>query len=213
MAVRIILLDDHAMVRDGLSSLLGTEADLDVVGSFGEAREAVEFVGRETPDVAIVDVALGNIDGIDVARQIIEASPETRVLIVSMHAAAVYVYHSLRSGATGYVLKESAGAELIAAVRAVHAGRIYLSEKISTGAVNDYVRGRAADDPLELITTRERQVLKLIVDGHTSAEAGRLLGISPKSVDTYRSRIMLKLGVEDLAGLVKFAIRHGITSL
>ena len=213
MTIRILILDDHEMVREGLAGLLRTEPGMDVVASIGDGHEAVRVAAGTAPDVAVVDVALGDADGIDIARRIHESSPETHVLIVSMHASPVYVYHALRAGASGYVRTESAGAELIAAVKAVHEGRMYLSEKISPGAVDDYGRGRAMEHPLDLITARERQVLKLVVDGHTSSEVAKILGISPKSVDTYRSRIMLKVGVRDVAGLVKFAIRHGITTL
>jgi len=163
--------------------------------------------------VAVVDVTLAGADGIACAKRLHETCPATDILMLSMHASTEYVYQALRVGATGYVLKESAGAELITAIRAVHAGRIYMSDKIPAREISTYLKGRGWDHPLERITDRERQVLLLIVDGRTSNEVAKLLGLSPKSVDTYRSRIMLKLGIGDLPGLVKFAIRHGLTTV
>ncbi|HZQ74701.1 MAG TPA: response regulator transcription factor [Burkholderiales bacterium] len=213
MAISVLLVDDHAMVREGLARLLGTQPDLEVVGSFSEATEALAFATSAHPAVAVLDVALPGLDGIEAARLLHDACPDTRCLILSMHASSEYVYQALRAGASGYVLKESAGRELIEAIRVVDGGKVYLSEKISADSLAQYLNGRAPEHPLERITARERQVLKLIVEGHTSNEVGKLLGLSPKSVDTYRSRLMLKLGISDLPGLVKFAIRHGLTTV
>jgi DNA-binding NarL/FixJ family response regulator len=213
MPIDILLVDDHSVVRDGLCALLATQADLRVVGSFAECSEALACACAAHIDVAVLDVALAGADGIDCAKRLHETCPDTDILMLSMHASAEYVYQALRVGATGYALKESAGAELISAIRAVHAGRIYLSEKIPAREIAAYLQGRGGNHPLERITDRERQVLRLIVDGRTSNEVAKLLGLSPKSVDTYRSRVMLKLGIGDLAGLVKFAIRHGLTTV
>jgi DNA-binding NarL/FixJ family response regulator len=208
-----MLLDDHAVVRDGLQALLAAQADIRVVGSFGDARRAVQFAAESLPDVAVLDIALPGLDGIEAARRIHDQCPDTHVLMLSMHASPEHVYQALRAGASGYVLKESAGGEVVTAVRAVHTGRRYLSEKISPRALEDYIRERGTDHPLERLSRRELQVLKLIVQGSTSAEVAELLGLSPKSVDTYRSRMMHKLEIDDLASLVKFAIRHGVTSV
>jgi DNA-binding NarL/FixJ family response regulator len=213
MQINILLVDDHSVVRDGLCALLATEADLRVAGSFADCSEALAFAAGSPPDVAVLDVALAGADGIDCAKRIHETCPDTDILMLSMHASTEYVYQALRVGATGYILKEAAGAELITAIRAVHAGRIYISEKIPAREIAAYLKGRGWNHPLERITDRERQVLRLIVDGRTSNEVAKLLGLSPKSVDTYRSRIMLKLGIGDLPGLVKFAIRHGLTTV
>jgi DNA-binding NarL/FixJ family response regulator len=209
----ILLVDDHSVVRDGLCALLATQPDLRVVGSFGNCSEALAFAVDAKPHVAVLDVALEGADGIDCAKRIHDTCPDTDILMLSMHASTEYVYQALRVGATGYVLKESAGAELIAAIRAVSSGKIYLSEKIPAREIASYLGGRGSAHPLERITNRERQVLRLIVEGRTSNEVARLLGLSPKSVDTYRSRMMLKLGIGDLPGLVKFAIRHGLTTV
>lgn len=213
MPISILLLDDHAVVRDGLQALLAAQPDLRVVGSFGVAAEAVRFASESPPDVAVLDIALGGLDGIEAAKRIHDLCPETHILMLSMHASPEFVYQALRAGASGYVLKESAGDEVVAAVRAVHAGKRYLSEKISTRTLEDYVRERGPEHPLERLSPRERQVMKLIVEGNTSNEVAALLGVSSKSVDTYRSRLMAKLEIDDLPGLVKFAIRQGLTSV
>ncbi len=213
MKIRVLLLDDHAVVRDGLKALLDAQADLQVIGSFGNAADALRFVAVTPPDVAVLDIALGDIDGIEAAKRMHDLCAETHVLMLSMHASPEYVYQALRAGATGYILKESAGDEVVAAVRAVHAGQRFLSQKISASTVDDYLRERGGESPLERLSARERQVMKLIVEGHGSGEVAVMLGVSPKSVDTYRSRMMAKLGIEDLPGLVKFAIRHGVTTV
>jgi DNA-binding NarL/FixJ family response regulator len=213
MPISILLLDDHAVVREGLQALLGAQPDLRVAGSFGSSADAVRFASESPPDVAILDITLPGLDGIEAAKRIHDLCPATQILMLSMHASPEFVYQSLRAGASGYVLKDSAGDELVAAVRAVHAGERFLSEKIPAKTLEAYTRERAVDHPLERLSPRELQVMKLIVDGSTSNEVAALLGVSPKSVDTYRSRLMAKLAIDDLPGLVKFAIRHGMTSV
>ena len=211
--IDVLLLDDHAVERDGLAALLRAEADIAVVGSFGDAAAAIRAATQAPPDVALLDIALPDIDGIETARRIHDLCPGTQIVMLSMHASPEHVYQALHAGALGYVLKESAGQEVVMAVRSVAAGRRYLSQKISPAALEEYVRLRGDAHPLERLSARERQVLKLIVEGSTSNEVAGLLGLSPKSVDTYRSRLMTKLGVEDMPGLVKFAIRNGITTV
>jgi DNA-binding NarL/FixJ family response regulator len=206
--IRIVLVDDHALVREGVGRLLEETPDLRVVGSFDDDAAAVRFVAREAPDVAILDVAMPRTSGIDLARRLRAVSPKIHLLMLSMHARPDYIQQSLWAGANGYVLKESAGEEVVAAVRAVHAGKRYLSAKIPVHTLRD----EPHDDPLERLSAREREVLKLVVEGNTSHQVATLLGLSPKSIDTYRSRLMTKLDVEHLPGLVKFAIRRGLTS-
>jgi DNA-binding NarL/FixJ family response regulator len=206
--IRVILVDDHSLVREGVGRLLEEEPDMRVVGSFDEGNAAVRFAAREEPDVAILDVAMPATSGIDVARRLRAVSPKTQLLMLSMHERTEYVQQALWAGANGYVLKESAGDEVVAAVRAVHAGRRYLSEQISPRARE----GCFSEDPLERLSAREMEVLKLVVDGNSSNQVAALLGLSPKSVDTYRSRLMTKLDVEHLPALVKLAIRRGLTS-
>ena len=211
--IRIVLVDDHALVREGVSRLLEAQSDMRVVGSFGEGDAAVEFAAREEPDVAIVDIAMPQASGIEVARRLRAASPDTQLLVLSMHSNPEYVHQALLAGALGYVAKESAGPVLVEAVRAVQAGRRYLSESLGTEALNRYLQGSEESDPLGRLSAREREVLRHTVEGCTIAETAQRLGLSPKSVETYRSRLMTKLGIEDLPALVKFAIRHGVTTV
>ena len=207
--IRIILVDDHSLVREGVSRLLEEEPDMRVVGSFDEGNAAVRFAAREAPHVAMLDVAMPCASGIDVARRLRAVSPKTQLVMLSMHERIEYVQQALWAGANGYVLKEAAGKEVVAAVRAVHAGRRYLSERISPRALEGYSRA----DPLERLSAREIEVLKLVVDGNSSNQVAAVLGLSPKSIDTYRSRLMTKLDVDDLCALVKFAVRRGLTTV
>ena len=206
--IRIILIDDHALVSDGVGRLLEQASDLRVVGSFDDDAAAVRFAARVEPDVAIVDIAMPRTSGIDVARRLRAVSPKTQILMLSMHARPEYVQHAFWAGANGYVLKESPGAEVVAAVRAVHAGKHYLSAQIPPCKLQEL----AVEDPLKRLSAREIEVLKLVVEGNTSLQMATLLGVSPKSIDTYRSRLMSKLDVDHLPALVKFAIRRGLTS-
>lgn len=206
--IRIILVDDHARVRDGVGRLLEDAPDLRVVGSFADEAAAVRFAARVEPDVAIVDIAMPRTSGIDVARRLRAVSSRIQILMLSMHARAEDIRNAFWAGANGYVLKESAGAEVVAAVRSVHAGKRYLSAKIPSSELQEL----ATEDPLERLSAREIEVLKLVVEGNTSVQMATLLGLSPKSIDTYRSRLMSKLDVDHLPALVKFAIRRGLTS-
>jgi DNA-binding NarL/FixJ family response regulator len=206
--IRLILIDDHALVREGVGRLLEEQPDLRVVGSFDDDALAVRFAAREEPDVAVLDIAMPRASGIDVARRLRAVSPRTRILMLSMHARSEYVQQAFWAGANGYILKDSAGTELVAAVRTVHAGKRYLSAGMATQALEREVY----EDPLDKLSAREMEVLKLVVEGKTSNEVALRLGLSPKSIDTYRSRLMTKLDLEHLPDLVKFAIRRGLTS-
>jgi DNA-binding NarL/FixJ family response regulator len=210
------LADDHAVVRDGLHFLLEAQHDIQVVGEAGNGRDAVRQVAQLCPDVVIVDIAMPELNGIEATRQIAEVYPPAQVIILSMHSTTEHIFRALQAGARGYLLKESAGVEVINAVRAVHSGRRYLSQKISDTVLDEYVRQREAvetQSPLASLSSREREVLQLVVEGKSSAEIADTLSLSPKTVETYRSRLMLKLDIQDLPALVKFAIRHGLTPL
>jgi DNA-binding NarL/FixJ family response regulator len=211
MTIRVFLADDHAMFREGIKSLLASTPDIRVIAEVGDGGEAVRRIQDLQPDVALMDVSMPEVNGIEAARILHGKCPATRVVILSMHSSSEHVFRAFAAGAAGYLLKESAGAELVAAVRAVHGGRRYVSGAIAAqqAAVQAAV-GRGAG-PLESLSGRERQVLQLVVEGHSSAEIARRVHLSPKSVDTYRSRLMKKLGVGDVPALVKFAIQHGIT--
>jgi DNA-binding NarL/FixJ family response regulator len=213
MAIQVLLADDHAVVRDGLRFLLEAQGDISVVGNAANGREAVRKVKELKPDVVIMDIAMPELNGIEAAHQIHETCPATRVVILSMHAGTEHVRQALRAGAQGYLLKKSAGAEVADAVRLVHAGGSYLSPEIAGTVITDYIADSRATNPLETLTHRERQILQLIAEGKSSAQAATSLFLSRKTVDTYRSRLMQKLGIHDLHGLIKFAIEHGLTSL
>jgi DNA-binding NarL/FixJ family response regulator len=214
--ITVFLADDHAVVRDGLRLLLEAQPDIAIVGDAANGRDAVRQVAQLRPDVVIMDIAMPELNGIEAARQIREVCPTAQVMILSMHSTSEHIFRALQAGVHGYLLKESAGVEVVNAVRAVYAGQRYLSQKISDRVLDDYVRQREvveAQSPLARLSSREREVLQLVVEGKSSAEISDTLSLSPNTVDTYRSRLMRKLGVSDLPGLVKFAIQHGLTSL
>ena len=210
MPITVLLVDDHSVVRDGLRFLLEAEGDIRVVGGASNGREAVQSARRLKPDVVIMDLAMPELNGTEATLQIHERCPATQVLILSMHSTAEHIFRALQAGAQGYLLKESAGPEVVTAVRTVHSGKRYLSQKIAETVIDDYIRERHTSSPLESLSPRERQILQLIAEGKSSAETAKTLFLSPKTVETYRSRMMPKLGVEDFAGLVRFAIQHGL---
>jgi DNA-binding NarL/FixJ family response regulator len=212
MRTSVFVADDHAILRDGLATLLAAHPDMEVVGTAANGREAVSEVLRLAPRVAIIDISMPELDGIEAARQIVAANPEVHVMILSMHAGSQHVFHALEAGARGYLLKESASREVIEAVRIVQSGRRYLSPRVAE-IVAQGVSDRNGVSPLSSLSQREREILKLVADGYSSAKIGAMLHLSPKTVDTYRSRMMQKLHVSDLAGVIKLAIQHGLTSL
>jgi DNA-binding NarL/FixJ family response regulator len=213
MSIRIILVDDHAVVREGIARLLEGQSDMRIAATFGDAKAAIEYVARQEPDVAVLDVAMPDVNGIELARRLQDVSPATHIVMLSMHADLEYVHRSLLAGAQAYVLKGAPGRVLIDAVRAVVGGRRYLSEQLDLQALQKIFQERGVSDPLDRLSAREREVLQLTVEGKTISEAAELLHLSPKSIETYRSRMMAKLAIDDLPALVKFAIRHGITSV
>lgn len=216
LSISVFLADDHTVVRDGLRSLLEVQPDIIVIGDAANGREAVHQVVQCCPDVVIMDITMPELNGIEAVRKISQACPSARVIILSIHSTTEHIFQALEAGARGYLLKESAGIEVINAVRAVYADHRYLSQKISARLIDDYVRHRqatGAKSPLARLSPREREVLQLVVEGKSSAEIGGILSLSLKTVETYRSRVMDKLGIDNLPGLVKFAIQHGLTSL
>ena len=211
--IRIVLADDHAVVRDGLRVLLQAQPDFEVVGDAANGREAMRLTQQLHPDVVVMDIAMPELNGIEATLQIHDVAPATQVLILSMHSTTEHIFRALHAGARGYLLKDSAGAEVVDAVRVVHAGRRYLSPKIASTVIDDYISERQRASPLDSLSRRERQILQLVAEGKSSAEAAAMLFLSPKTVDTYRSRMMQKLDIDDLPTLVKFAIQHGVTQL
>jgi len=210
---RILIVEDQYFFRLALRTTIEARPDMQIVGETDKGDEALALCRQLLPDVVIMDLAMPELNGTEATQQIHEACPATHVLVLSMHSTAEHIYRAFQAGAQGYLLKESAGPELVAAVRTVHAGRRYLSQKIAETMVDDYIRERHATSPLESLSARERQILQSIVEGKSSAETARTLCLSPKTVETYRSRMMRKLGLPDLTALVRFAIQHGITPL
>jgi DNA-binding NarL/FixJ family response regulator len=212
MTIRVFIADDHTIVCDGLRALLETHPDMEVVGTASDGREAVQLIGRLAPDIAIMDIAMTELNGIEATRTISERHPATRVLILSMYSSAEHIHRALQAGAKGYLLKTSAGKEVVHAVRAVHAGTRYLSQKIADTVIDDYVGANRRTSPLDGLSSRERQVLQLLAEGKSGAAIAQTLSVSPRSVETYRRRMMQKLGVSDFSALIKFAIQQGITT-
>ncbi len=215
MNITVFLADDHSIVLEGLRLLLETQPDIKVVGTASDGREAVSQVAKLRPDVVIMDIVMPGLNGIEAAIKIREMDVSTKIIMLSMYASSEYIYRSFNAGAYGYVLKESAGNEVIKAVRAVKNEHRYLSEKISDIIIDDFMKQYETipkKSPLERLSQREREILQLITEGRTSADIAAVIYLSPKTVDTYRSRIMKKLGVSDHTGLIKFAIQHGITT-
>lgn len=206
MNTRILIADDHAVVRDGLCAILAHEPQLQVVAQAVDGRSAVQAARRLLPDIVLMDVSMPELNGIDAAAEIAALGLPSRVLMLSMYDSPEHVFRALAAGVRGYLLKESAGAEVVQAIHAVRAGRRYFSQ-----AVADLVRsGRATgcDDPLAALSLREREVLHLVLAGDSSAAIGRKLFLSPKTVETYRSRLMQKLGVRGMHGLIRYAVEH-----
>lgn len=216
MTIRVMIADDHAVIRDGLKFMLEAQGDISVVGVAGNGRQAVQLVRDLQPDIVIMDIAMPELNGIDAAQQIRELEPHTQIVILSMYATKEHIFRALQAGAAGYLLKETAGMEVVNAVRTAFAGRHYLSQQISDTLITEFVQMRnemLEKSPLDRLSLREREVLQLVVEGKSSAQIASVLALSTKSVETYRSRLMAKLGVTDLPGLVKFAIQYGLITL
>ena len=211
--LRILLADDHTVVRQGLRKILEERPQWEVVAEAADGREAVRQAEEVKPDIAIVDVAMPLLNGIEAVRQIARKAPGTRVLVLSMHADEAYVTQMLRAGAAGYLLKDSADVDLLQAVDAVAAGKSFFSPAIARVIADDYLRqlaDRGITDRYELLSDREREIFQLIAEGKTNKEIAALLFLSPSTVDTHRSRIMEKLDVHSAAEIVLYAVRRGV---
>ncbi|MBZ5532654.1 MAG: response regulator transcription factor [Acidobacteriia bacterium] len=207
MAVRVLLADDHEIVRQGLRVLLEREG-FEVVGEAADGREAIKLCEAHHPEVAILDLSMPLLNGVDAAREIIKSNSRTKVVLLTMHTEDHLVLESLRAGVTGYVLKTRASGELVQAIRAVCRGEMFLTQSISRTIVQAFLV--KADLPEKPISDRERQVLQLVAEGKTTKEVATLLGISVKTAESHRSNMMEKLDIHDTAGLVRYAIRKGI---
>ena len=203
--IRILLVDDHAVVRQGFRMILAAQEDMEIVGEAGNGREAIAKAAELHPDVVVMDVAMPELNGIEATRRLAETSPQTRVLALSMHKDSVYVREILRAGARGYLLKDSIDVDFLTAVRAVARGEGYLSPAVSDAVLTDY--RKHVSDPLDLLSSREREVLQMIAEGKTNKEVAGVLNLSVYTVDAHRGRIMEKLNLHSTGELVRFAVR------
>jgi two-component system response regulator NreC len=214
MAIKILIVDDHRLMRDGLRSLIEMEADMEVVAEAAGGREAVRLAGEVAVDVAIMDITMPDLNGIDATHQILSETPEVKVIALSMHSDEHFVAGMLKAGASGYLPKDCAAEELVEAIRTVREGETYLSPKAANIVVQGY-RHAFTDDQSSKnpLTAREREVLQLVAEGETSKSIASQLNVSPKTVEAHRQQIMAKLDIRTIAGITKYAIQQGITSL
>ena len=215
MSIRIMIADDHEIVRNGLRSLIEKELDMEVIAEADNGRNAVRLALELAPDVVIMDIAMPELNGIEAARQIISALPRIKVIALSMHADKRYVMEMLKAGASGYILKDNAYEELARAIRTALKNHTYLSPQITETVIGDYVQFAltANGSAFSLLSAREREVLQLLAEGNSTAQIAECLGISVKTVETYRQHIIEKLDIRSVAELTKYAIREGLTSL
>lgn len=209
--IRILLADDHTLVRAGIRSLLKNMEGIEVIAEAGDGREALRLVRAHRPDVVLMDIAMPGLNGLEAAARIAKKIPHVRVIILSMHINEEYVLQALRAGAAGYMVKGADAAELEIAIRAVARGETYLSPAVSKHVVTDYIQRISGEtSPLELLTPRQREVLQLIVEGYSTKKIAHTLKISVKTVETHRMQLMERLDIHDIAGLVRYAIRVGL---
>ncbi len=211
--IRILLADDHAVVRDGLRALLDRQPDLTVVAEASDGRECIRLAEEHSPDVVMMDVAMPNMNGIEAARRIVAAHPATAVVVLSMHLDESYVLQSLRAGAKAYLLKDSPREDVLEAIRSAANGRSFLSRKVSRILQQDYIeqlQSKGLDDSYELLTDREREILQLLAEGRANKEVANLLNISPTTVETHRGHILRKLSLHGTADLILYAVRKKI---
>ena len=212
MSVRVALIDDHPIVRQGLRNLLQTEPSLSVVGEADDGIAGVELVLRARPDVLIVDLMMPGLNGLDLIRQVLKSQPKLRILVLSMQSADSYVVEALGCGAAGYVLKETGPSEIIQAISAVVAGERYLSPKLSERLLNASSGKKKISDPYETLTPREREILHLVIEGNTSPQIAKRLVLSPRTVELHRSRIMKKLDLHNQTDIFRYALERGLLS-
>jgi two-component system response regulator NreC len=205
---RILLADDHAVVRQGFKMILSAQTDMEIVGEAANGREAVELAEQLKPDIVVMDVAMPELNGIEATRRVASSLPHTRVIALSMHKDSVYVREILRAGARGYLLKDSGAEDLVRAIRAVAGCESWLSPAVSNAVLDDY--RRHVTNPIDLLTSREREVLQMLAEGKTNKEIAVVLNLSVYTVDAHRGRIMEKLNLHSINELVRFAVRNGL---
>ncbi len=213
MSIRILIADDHDVVAEGLRFMVEAQPDMSVIACVQDSREAVRLAVEAVPDVVLIDHAMPQLNGTEAAQIILDRCPQVRVIVVSMYSNQIHVVRALQAGAMGYVVKKSAAKEIVEAIRTVHAGGRYLSAELIDIVIDQAVSKIAVKDPLERLSSRERQVLQMLAEGQSVANIAHTLALSPKTVETYRARMMEKLEIHDFATLVKFALRQGVTPL
>lgn len=215
MTVQVILADDHRIVREGLVAMLAADPSIEVIGECGNGRDTVTMARKLVPDIIVMDVSMPDLNGIDATRRIVELGNNTKVLALSSHSDEQFVKGMLQAGASGYLLKECAGKELILAISTIKQGRVYVSPEVAGLIVSDYVSrlSNTVASETPTLTSREREVLQLISEGHSTNQIGQQLHLSVKTVESHRKRIMDKLEIRNIAGLTKYAIKEGITTL
>ena len=218
--IRLLLADDHTLVRAGLRALLQSLPEVEVVAQASDGREALRLIKAKQPDIVLMDIAMPGLNGLEATSRMATEFPDVRVVILSMHATEEYVLRALQAGAAGYLLKDAGPVELELAVNAIANGETYLSPKVSRHVIEDYLRrtggALARNDessPYQSLTPRQREVLQLVAEGHTSQQIAEMLHISLKTVETHRRQIMARLDIHDLAGLVRYAVRMGLVTL
>jgi DNA-binding NarL/FixJ family response regulator len=209
--MRVLLADDHTLVRAGIRSLLEAMPGVEVVAESGDGREALDLIAKHRPDVALLDIGMPGLSGLEVAKRASDESPRTKIVILSMHADPTYVTQALRAGVAGYLLKGAAVSELPLAFQAVMRGETYLTPKVSRSVVEGFLRD-TEPVPVEGLTARQREILQMIAEGHSTKEIARILNVSIKTIETHRSRLMDRLDIHDVPGLVRFAIRAGLVT-
>lgn len=214
MSIRIVLADDHAIVRQGLARAIQQEGDIDVVGQASNGRTTIELVRELSPDILITDISMPDLNGVEATRQILRESPDMKVIALSMHSSRQFVMEMFKAGAVGYLLKDCDYDELVKAIHAVADGRIYVSPSIGDVIVDDLLKGKPSGTPtaFSVLTPREREVLQLMAEGNTTRQIAMQLFISPKTVEAHRLRVMNKLDIDNVAQLTKYAIQEGLTS-
>jgi two-component system, NarL family, response regulator NreC len=211
--IKVLLVDDHAIMRDGIRALLSLADDIEIVGEAGEGREAIEKAGQLSPDVVVMDIAMPGMDGLEATRRIVKHNPRSRVLILSQHDDKEYILSAIRAGSAGYIPKRALGSDLVSAIRSVNHGESFLYPSAAAALIKDYREQAQSGDSFDQLTAREREILKLIAEGHTSKEIGVMLFISVKTVMGHRTKIMEKLGLHNRTELIKYAMKKGLLAL
>jgi DNA-binding NarL/FixJ family response regulator len=211
--IKILVVDDHAILRDGIRALLSLHDDIEIVGEASEGKEALEKFQELMPDVILMDLAMPGMDGLEATRRITKRNPGAKVLVLTQHDSKEYVLSAIKAGAAGYVPKRALGSELVSAIRTVYRGDSFLYPSAAAALIRDYLEQGEKEDPYDRLTEREREILKLIADGHTSREIAKMLFISLKTVLGHRTKIMEKLDIHNRTDLLKYAMRKGLVSI